>query len=148
MISALSSTGHVELSMKQIGDMFDIDYRIKHGDESGWRGDMTMGIFVNPETEWFEVRGLDRNGNPYLAASHPTLDHTLLIKLRDGDPTKNDVHQRVLDHNAKVKLDQEYAQAQARGEGQEKMQWALRQAFGHLTGGRGGNLLATRKGKA
>lgn len=105
MMSELEATGHLTLTMAQCGDMLDIAYRVTHGDESGWRGDPTMRLFVNPATDNFEVWGIDRGGNEYLACSHDKLDHTILIKLREGDPQKHDVIQRVLDHNAKVKAD-------------------------------------------
>lgn len=117
-------------------DIFDIDRRIKYGDESGWRGDPTMGLFFNPELNRFEVWGIDRGGTQYIAASHHELSHEILIKLRNGDPTRNDPWQRIIDHNTKVKKEQETADRERRAEVFDKLAWAARQDFGHLYGGR------------
>jgi len=129
MISELASTGHVTLSIAQVGDLCDIDSRIKNGDESGWRGDPTMGIFVNALTGMFEVWGIDRRGNQYCAATHHRLDHTLLIKLREGDPRTNDVWQNVLEHNAKVKADLKAKDDENFAVIADKMQHAIRREF-------------------
>lgn len=136
MISHLEANGVVEMTTAQLGDLLDIDQRIKYGDESGWRGDPSMGVFLNRVTGWFEVWGIDRTGQGYLAASHDKLDHTLLIKLREGDPTKNDVFQRVLDANQKLEDDKRAAAKEKLAETGDKLQWAIRQDFGHLMGGR------------
>lgn len=136
MISNLEANGHLMLTTAQIGDLMDIDSRIKNGDESGWRGDPTMGIFINRHTGMFEVWGIDRGGNQYLAASHDKLDHTLLIKLREGDPTKHDVFQRVLDHNQKMLDDARAKERERLAEVGEKFQWAIRQDFAQHMGGR------------
>lgn len=129
MISALEATGHVPMSVAMVGDMLDLDHRIKHGDESGWRGDESMGIFINKHTGWFEVWGIDRVGNQYLAASHERLDHTLLIKLREGDPRKNDVFDRVLKSNQKLKDAQKQADDDQFAEIAGKVQHAINKEF-------------------
>ena len=136
MISQLEANGVIHMSVAMLGDMHDIDQRIKYGDESGWRGDPSMGLFVNAITGHFEVWGIDRGGNGYLAASHDKLDHTLLIKLREGDPTRNDAFQRVLDHNAKVEADKKAAAREKLEEAGDKLQWAIRQDFSQHMGGR------------
>jgi len=136
LITASDATGHIPLTLAQVGDLFDIDRRIKDGDESGWRGDPTMGIFVNAFTGEFEVWGIDRTGKEYKAASHHTLDHTLIIKLRDTDPRKHDVFQEVLDHNAKVKAEQKRKDDEKLAEVGDKLQWAIRQDFAQHLGGR------------
>ena len=138
LIPSMEATGRINLTMAQVGDLLDIDRRIKDGDESGWRGDPSMGIFVNTSTGWFEVWGYDRAGREYLAASHETLDHTLLIKLREGDMTRpgNDPFQKVLDHNAKLKADQDRREHDEFEQLADKMQWGIRQDFAQHLGGR------------
>ncbi len=136
MLSSLEANGVIHLTMAQIGDLMDLDRRVKEGDESGWRGDPTMGIFINRHTGEFEVWGIDRGGNQYKAASHHKLDHTLLIKLREGDPTRNDPFQRVLDHNEKVKADREKAEHEQLAQVADKMAWGIRQDFSQHLGGR------------
>ena len=136
MISNLEANGHLMLTTAQIGDLMDIDSRIKNGDESGWRGDPTMGIFINRHTGMFEVWGIDRAGNQYLAASHDKLDHTLLIKLREGDPTKHDVFQRVLDKNQKMLADAKAKEHERFAEVGDKLQWAIKRDHGQHMGGR------------
>lgn len=129
MISVLEATGHVPMPVAMVGDMLDLDRRIKYGDESGWRGDESMGIFLNKHTGWWEVWGVDRAGNQYLAASHHQLDHTLLIKLREGDPQKHDVIDRVLKVNQarrdaeKQQQDEQFAEIAA------KVQHAINKEF-------------------
>jgi hypothetical protein len=137
LISQSEANGAVLMTTQQIGDLFDIDRRIKEGDESGWRGDPSMGVFFNRITHCYEVWGIDRAGNDYLAASHDKLDHTLLIKLREGDPRKHDVFQRVMDHNEKLKADQAAADHEKLGAMAEKMAWAIRRDFAaHMGGGK------------
>ena len=115
--------------------IFDIDRRIKDGDESGWRGDPSMGLFYNPQTLMFEVWGIDRGGNQYLACSHHACDHTLLAKLVAGDPTRNDVIGRVLAANEKANKDRSDAERDRRSEIADKLGFAIRKDFGHLEGG-------------
>jgi len=136
MLSSLEANGVLHLSMAQIGDLMDLDRRVKEGDECGWRGDPTMGIFINRFTGEFEVWGVDRGGNQYKAASHHKLDHTLLIKLREGDPTKHDVFQRVLDANEKLKADRDQANREKAAEVADKLAWGIRQDFSQHLGGR------------
>lgn len=128
-IPSISSTGTVPMSIAQVGDLYDIDARIKDGDESGWRGDPSMGIFVNTETGMFEVWGKDRAGRDYLAASHHQLDHTLLIKLREGDPQKHDVIDRVLKHNQKLRDDQKQADDEKFAVIADKVRHAINKEF-------------------
>jgi hypothetical protein len=82
------------------------------------------------------VWGIDRGGNQYMAASHHACDHTLLQKLVDGDPQKNDVFAKVLEQNRKVKADEENKQREQQLEVADKIGWAVRQDVGHLFGGR------------
>jgi hypothetical protein len=116
--------------------VLDIDHRIKHGDESGWRGDPSMFLMYNPESKRFEVWGIDRGGNQYMAASHHACDITLLHKLVAGDPQKNDVFAQVLEQNRKIKAEQEATERDKRLEVADKIGFAVRQDIGHLFGGR------------
>lgn len=121
--------GRIELPLAMVGDLYDIDRRIKEGDESGWRGDPSMCIELNRITGWFEVWGIDRGGRKYMAASHDKLDHTLLIKLREGDPTRHDVIDRVLKANQKLRDDQKRADDERFAVVAEKIQHAIRKEF-------------------
>ena len=133
LIPHLQANGVLEVPF----DVFDIDRRIKFGDESGWRGDPTMCLCINPHAERYEVWGIDRHGNEYMACSAKELDHRILVQLREGDPTRNDPWQKVLDHNAKLKEDQDKADRDQFAQVADKVQWGIRQDFGHLLGGRG-----------
>jgi hypothetical protein len=119
-------------------DVFDIDHRIKHGDESGWRGDPTMRLSWNPANRMFEVWATDLGGTDYIAASHDECNHVLLQKLVAGDPQKFDVIQGVLDTNRRLAAEREAAHKERRMEAHEKLQWGIRQDFGHLLGGKQG----------
>ena len=115
----------------------DIDYRIKHGDATlGWRGDPSMFLMLHPVTGHYEVWGTDRAGNQYMCCSHPFCDVTLIKKLVDGDPTRNDVIGRILADNEKLKKDREDAERDKRLEVADKLGWAIRQDFGQHLGGR------------
>lgn len=116
--------------------VLDIDHRIKFGDESGWRGDPSMGLYWNQGTQEYEVVGIDRSGQQYLAASHHTCDHTLLLKLVAGDPTKHDVPAEILARNAKRKADEEAAIREEQREIADKMHFAAKQDLGQHLGGR------------
>jgi hypothetical protein len=116
--------------------VLDIDRRIKEGDESGWRGDPSMFLMFNPATDLFEVWGIDRGGNQYMACSHHQCDHILLQKLVAGDPTKNDVVGKVLEANERLQKDREDAEKDKRMEAHDKLAHAIRQDFGAHLGGR------------
>ena len=138
MISDLESNGKVSLPLAMIGDLMDIDKRIKYGDESGWRGDPTMCIVFNKPIKQFEVWGIDNHGNQYMAASDHVLGINLVRKLAAGDYQKHDVIQEVLDHTTKMQAAADQEKHEKFREVGEKMQWAIRREFaGHL-GGRGG----------
>lgn len=145
MISTLEANGRMEMPIPMYNELQDIDRRIKYGDESGWRGDPTMGVFFNQVKKRFEVWGLDGRGNEYEAASSDTLSTNLIVKLREGDWQRHDVHQRVLDANAKLASDRQAADSEARREVGEKLQWAIRRDFATHLGGRGGVHSISRK---
>lgn len=131
MLPQVEANGVMYLPM----DLFDIDRRIKDGDESGWRGDPSMGLFYNPHAGRFEVWGRDRANNEYLAATHHELSVEIVHKLRDSDPQRVDVFQQVLDHNEKVKADNAAKDREKLAEVADKLKWGIRQDFGHLAGG-------------
>lgn len=116
--------------------VLDIDRRIKFGDESGWRGDPSMRLYWNPTSMEYEVVGTDAMGVDYLAASHHTCDHTLLIKLVAGDPRKHNVPAEILARNAKRRADIDAAEREQRLAIADKMEWAIRQDLGQHLGGR------------
>ena len=130
MVSALEANGVMEMPIAMAGDLYDIARRCQEGDPiHNWRGDPTMTVCLNPQTHEFEIWGLDRRGEPYRAASHHTLDHTLLIKLSQGDPLNNDVHQRVMDQNARLVADRKTQDRDAANEVYDKIRWALNKEF-------------------
>ena len=140
MLTTLEATGHISLPVAMVGDMLALDKRIKHGDDggSGWRGDPTMGIFVNTENRKFEVWGIDARGKEYMAASHHVLDGTLLTKLVAGDYRTHDVIQEVLDSNVRLRENEAKARREHLEDIGDKMQWAMRREFAQHLGGRGG----------
>jgi len=109
--------------------VFEIDRRIKEGDESGWRGDPTMDLMWNPANGMFEVWGTDLAGTRYLAASHHRADHTLLEKLVKGDPRRFDVIAGVLETNARLARERDAAERDMRLEKHEKLAWAINRDF-------------------
>lgn len=109
--------------------VFDIDRRIKEGDESGWRGDPSMFLMLNPQTEMFEVWGIDRAGNQYMACSHHSCDHVLLQKLVAGDPQRHDVINEVLKANAQLERDRRAAEREQGLEAADKLGHAIRKDF-------------------
>lgn len=115
--------------------VLDIDRRIKYGDESGWRGDPSMGLYWNPASMMYEVIGVDRTGQQYLAASHDRCDHTLLMKLVAGDPRKHNVAAEVLARNEKLRADADAAAKEKRLEVADKMHHAVKKDLGHHMGG-------------
>lgn len=143
MLTELEANGHLELPIAMVGDMHALDDRIKYGDGgTGWRGDPSMGIFIDKKTGKFEVWGVDNQGKGYLAASHHVLDHTLLLKLVAGDPRKHDVIQEVLDSNQRLVDRRKAHNADLKGELADKVQWAIRR---DLHNGRGAHTAIPRK---
>lgn len=117
-------------------DVYDIARRVREGDESGWRGDPTASIMFNPLTQHFEVWLVDAMNQPYIACSSPRCDHTLIMKLIEGDWQKG---KRILEdiqkknkaaHDAQVAGDREKAEEIA-----DKIHWAIIKDLGHLEGG-------------
>ena len=121
LISRLEANGQLWMTPASIGAMLDIDRRIKDGDESGWKGDPSMGLFYNQQLARFEVWGFDRAGKEYLACAHDHLTVEIIHKLRDGDPAKNDVFQRVIDNNLKVEADRKAKERDKLGEVSDKL---------------------------
>lgn len=136
--------GMVELTE----DVLDIGRRIREGDESGWRGDPSMKLCWNPMTQKYEVVGIDATGSEYLAASHDTCDHTLLVKLVAGDPRKHNVVYEVIEANRKLREGQEAADREKAREIADKLQWAIRKDLGqHLGGTKRMHSMHNRKGR-
>jgi len=127
----LIRNGRVELT----SDMLDIGRRIREGDEL-WRGDPSMTLCWNPLTQKYEVIGVDRTGQQYLAASHHACDARLLIKLSEGDPTKHNVLARVMKENEQLRAAEDAAAREKAREVADKMHFALRKDLGQHMGGR------------
>lgn len=125
------SDGWAEIST----DVFDIARRIREGDESGWRGDPTASILFNPLTKHFEVWLIDDQNTPYIACSSSRCDHSLIVKLIEGDWQKG---RRLLEEIQKKNHAARDAEKQAQREKIEeiadKMQFAIMKDLGHLEG--------------
>lgn len=129
MLSHLEANGVLHVRTAQVGDLMDIDRRIKNGDESGWRGDPSMCVCINTTNGMFEVWGIDRCGHQYKAASHHKLDVELVRKLRDGDPRTHDVFSEVMAANARAQQLRDDAEHDARMVIADKLAWAVRRDF-------------------
>jgi hypothetical protein len=129
-------------------DVFDIVRRIREGDESGWRGDPNASIMFNPVTRHFEVWLVDDKNIPYIACSSERCDHSLIVKLIEGDWQKGkklleEIQKKNrLAHEAKLSMDRDRAEEIA-----DKMHWAIIRDLGHLEGGTRRQYSFNEKGK-
>jgi len=129
-------------------DVFDIVRRIREGDESGWRGDPNASIMFNPVTRHFEVWLVDDKNIPYIACSSDRCDHSLIVKLIEGDRQKGkklieEIQKKNrLAHEAKLSMDRDRAEEIA-----DKMHWAIIRDLGHLEGGTRRQYSFNEKGK-
>lgn len=145
MLTYAESNGVINLTAAQIGDVLDIDHRVKYGDESGWRGDESMCVNINTLTGNFEVWGIDSRGNQYKAATHSKLNHELVAKLVAGDWQKHDVIDEMMAANARTQAAIDLAERDKRMVLADKMAWAVRRDFAQHLGGRGGVTAIPRK---
>lgn len=117
-------------------DIYDISRRIREGDESGWRGDPTASVMFNPLTQQFEVWLIDDHNTPYIACSGPRCDHSLIVKLIEGDWQKG---KKLLEEIQKKNRQAQEARLTAdRDRAEEiadKMHFAIIKDLGHLEGG-------------
>jgi hypothetical protein len=129
-------------------DVFDIVRRIREGDESGWRGDPNASIMFNPMTKMFEVWLVDERNTPYIACSSDRCDHSLIVKLIEGDWQRG---KRLLEeiqkknraaHEARLTEDKDRAEEIA-----DKLHWAIIRDIGHLEGGNRRQYSFATKGK-
>jgi len=134
-MSRFAANGTLWMTPATIGALLDIDRRVKDGDESGWRGDPTMGLFYNQQLARFEVWGLDVTGKEYLAAANENLDVRIIEQLRNGAP-ENDPFQRVIDNNLRIKAEAEKAERERVAALADKLAWGIRQDFGQHLGGK------------
>lgn len=126
------SDGWAEIST----DVYNIAERIRKGDESGWRGDPTASILFNPLTQHFEVWLIDGQNTPYIACSSPRCDHSLIVKLIEGDWQKG--HRLIEDiqkKNRAARAAEDQAQRDKAEELADKMHFAIIKDIGHLEGG-------------
>lgn len=117
-------------------DVYDIARRIREGDESGWRGDPSASLMLNPYTKKFEVWMVDGMNVPYIAATSDRCDHSLLVKLVEGDWQKG---RQLLEELQKKNRDAHAARVGAeedkRQEIADKLHWAIIKDVGHMEGG-------------
>jgi hypothetical protein len=117
-------------------DVYDIARRIREGDESGWRGDPTAALMFNQFTNKFEVWMEDGMRQPYIAATSDRCDHTLLVKLVEGDWQKGkQLLEELQKKNHQAHAARLDAQADQRAELADKLHWAIMKDVGHLEGG-------------
>jgi hypothetical protein len=138
MIRAADLMGNVDggSEMAEVSfDVYDIANRIQRGDESGWRGDPSASLMFNPVANRFEVWMVDAIGTPYVACSHDRCDHTLIVKLIEGDWQKGKaLHDDLMKKNRAVRDAHETAEREKRLELADKLHWALVRDVGHLEG--------------
>jgi len=117
-------------------DVFDIARRIREGDESGWSGDPNASLMLNPITNHFEVWMVDALNQPYIAATSTRCDHSLLVKLIEGDWRKgHKLLEEIQKKNRKAEDAKNAAKAEQSAEIADKIHWALLKDIGHLGGG-------------
>jgi len=129
-------------------DVYDIATRIQKGDESGWRGDPSASLMFNPIIGRFEVWMVDATGTPYVACSHHRADHTLIVKLIEGDWQKGKaLHEDLLKKNKAILASHETEEKEKRLELADKLHWALIKDVGHLGGSNKRSISMNEKGK-
>jgi hypothetical protein len=129
-------------------DVYDIARRVREGDESGWRGDPNASLMFNPLTQQFEVWMVDGLNQPYIACSSSRCDHSLILKLIEGDWQKG--HKLLEDIQKKNHAAQQAKEDAKRDKTQEladKLHWALIKDIGHLEGGTKRMYSMNEKGK-
>jgi hypothetical protein len=119
-------------------DVYDIATRIREGDESGWRGDPSASLMHNPFTNKFEVWMVDGMNVPYIAATSDKCDHSLILKLIEGDWQKG---RQLLEAIQKKNREDK------RREIADKLHWAIIKDVGHLEGGTHRHTSLYTKGK-
>jgi len=116
-------------------DVYDIARRVREGDESGWRGDPSASLMHNPFTNKFEVWLVDGMNVPYIAATSDKCDHTLIMKLIEGDWQKGKLLEELQKKNRAARQAQIDGEQDRRMEIADKLHWALLKDVGHLEGG-------------
>ena len=118
-------------------DVLDIGRRIREGDETGWPGDPTMGLYVNPATGMFEVIGRDARGDEYVATTAEVLDHRIILQLIAGDWRRDggrDVVARTIAHNEKLHAARQAELAEQAADVADRIHFAMVRDTGHLYG--------------
>lgn len=117
-------------------DVYNISERIRKGDESGWRGDPSASVMFNPMTQQFEVWLVDDQNTPYIACSGPRCDHSLIVKLIEGDWQKGKRLLEEIQKKNREARDREMSlQRDMSEELADKMHYAIIKDMGHLEGG-------------
>lgn len=122
----------VEVSL----DVYNITERIRKGDESGWRGDPSASVMFNPLTQQFEVWLVDEHQTPYIACSGPRCDHSLIVKLIEGDWQKGKkLLEEIQKKNREARSKEMSLQRDMSEELADKMHYAIMKDLGHMEGG-------------
>ena len=91
---------------------------------------------LNPITNHFEVWMVDALNQPYIAATSTRCDHSLLVKLIEGDWRKgHKLLEEIQKKNRKAEDAKNAAKAEQSAEIADKIHWALLKDIGHLGGG-------------
>lgn len=109
---------------------------LQQGDPTiGWEGDPRLYIRRNHHSGGWTVWRLGEDGREYAICSSKgehKLDKSLLTRLRDHDTRRVDVHQRMLDQNARAQKNQDQKEYEDTFERLEKVYWALGRDVGHM----------------
>lgn len=137
------------------GEAQDIVGRIKNGDPSkGWEGDPSMRVFVVEQEGYivngkkpgemrpgmrciFEVWGIDRHGEPYLAIESETCGPELIDKLLRADTRRRDVVEEAIKAQEQMQADIARAQQEHNEELADRMAFALQGDNAAHLGGKG-----------
>jgi hypothetical protein len=113
--------------------VLDICDRIQRGDGL-WRGDLTMGVYYDPDRDVYEVVGLDAMQQPYIAATSRTCDQRLIDQLIAGDWQRGGVFEAVVKANERLRKAQEAAEDEFHEERADKLAHAIRKDAHHIAG--------------
>lgn len=137
------------------GEAQDIVGRIKNGDPSkGWEGDRSMRVFVVEQDGYvvngktpgdmrpasrcvFEVWGIDRTGEPYLAIESETCGPELIDKLIRADTRRRDVVEDAIKAQERAQADILQKQQEHHEEMADRMAFALQSDNAAHFGGKG-----------
>lgn len=121
------------------GDALDIVDRVHQGDPTvGWRGDPSVDVYTDDQSQTAAAYGFDRSGHRYLMCVvniGPGWQHEMLRRLRDGDWQNDDQYERIVRANRQVDEANDYAREQRIGEASEHAAFTLKRLLGSDIGG-------------